>query len=348
VITTVRPVILSGGAGTRLWPLSTESSPKQFLSIRGEPLFEATLKRLRGLESVGPPTVVTGIDHLEAVERAVESASAELASIIIEPVGRNTGPAVVAAALVSDPGEVLVVLPSDHTIADAAAFRSVVKTAVSLASEGALVTFGAEPLRPETGYGYIEKGEPIEGGFRVARFKEKPDHDEAERLVAAKTHLWNSGMFVFTAGRLLEEARLHSPELVTGVVAALPGERSGRIFLDPSFATVTPISLDHAVMEKTDAAVVIPVAVGWSDIGSWQSLWEQSDHDDSGNTLIGDVTVIDVTNSYIHSSSRKVAVAGVDGLVVVETPEALLVVPSSSSQMVRDLVKPLDADRPPD
>jgi mannose-1-phosphate guanylyltransferase/mannose-6-phosphate isomerase len=292
--------------------------------------------------------VVTGIDHLEAVERAVESASAELASIIIEPVGRNTGPAVVAAALVSDPGEVLVVLPSDHTIADAAAFRSVVKTAVSLASEGALVTFGAEPLRPETGYGYIEKGEPIEGGFRVARFKEKPDHDEAERLVAAKTHLWNSGMFVFTAGRLLEEARLHSPELVTGVVAALPGERSGRIFLDPSFATVTPISLDHAVMEKTDAAVVIPVAVGWSDIGSWQSLWEQSDHDDSGNTLIGDVTVIDVTNSYIHSSSRKVAVAGVDGLVVVETPEALLVVPSSSSQMVRDLVKPLDADRPPD
>ncbi|MDP9143990.1 MAG: sugar phosphate nucleotidyltransferase, partial [Actinomycetota bacterium] len=184
----------------------------------------------------------------------------------------------------------------------------------------------------------------IEGGFRVARFKEKPDHDEAERLVAANTHLWNSGMFVFTAGRLLEEARLHSPDLVSGVGAAMPGERSGRIYLDPSFADVTPISLDHAVMEKTDGAVVIPVAVGWTDIGSWQSLWEHSEHDDAGNTLIGDVTVIGVTNSYIHSSSRKVAVAGVDGLVIVETPEALLVVPRSASQVVKDLVNPPKAD----
>lgn len=341
-------MILSGGAGTRLWPLSTESRPKQFLSILGEPLFEATLNRLRGLENVGLPIVVTGIDHLEAVERATERASAELASIIIEPVGRNTAPAVVAAALISDPSEVLVVLPSDHTIADAAAFRSAVKTAVGLAIEGALVTFGAEPSRPETGFGYIEKGEPIEGGFRVDRFKEKPDSDEAERLVAAQTHLWNSGMFVFTAGRLLEEARLHSPDLVAGVGAALPGERSGRILLDPSFANVSPISLDHAVMEKTHAAVVIQIAVGWSDIGSWHSLWEHSEQDDAGNTLIGDVTVIDVTNSYIHSTSRKVAVAGVDGLVVVETPEALLVVPRSDSQLVRDLVKPPDADRPPD
>jgi mannose-1-phosphate guanylyltransferase/mannose-6-phosphate isomerase len=348
VITTVRPVILSGGAGTRLWPLSTESSPKQFLSILGEPLFEATLNRLRGLENVGLPTVVTGIDHLEAVEHAMERASAELASIIIEPVGRNTGPAVVAAALLSDPEEVLVVLPSDHTIADEAAFLSAVQTAVGLATEGALVTFGAEPSRPETGYGYIEKGEPIDGGYRVVRFKEKPDHDEAERLVAGNTHLWNSGMFVFMAGRLLEEARLHNPDLVNGVGAALPAVRSGRILLNPSFANVRAISLDHAVMEKTHAAVVIPVDVGWSDIGSWQSLWEHSEHDDSGNTLIGDVTVIDVTNSYIHSRSRKVAVAGVDGMVVVETPEALLVVPRSSSQLVRDLVKPPDADGSPD
>jgi len=184
VTSIVRPVILSGGAGTRLWPLSTGERPKQFLSLLGEPLFEATLHRLSGLEGVGPVTVVTGGDHLDAVERAADNASVDLASIVIEPVGRNTAPAVVAAALVSDPDDVLVVLPSDHTITDVAAFRTLVANAVSLAVKGALVTFGAEPSRPETGFGYIEKGEAIDGGFRVARFKEKPDLEEAARLVS--------------------------------------------------------------------------------------------------------------------------------------------------------------------
>lgn len=338
-------MILSGGAGTRLWPLSTGERPKQFLSLLGEPLFEATLHRLSGLEGVGPVTVVTGGDHLDAVERAADNASVDLASIVIEPVGRNTAPAVVAAALVSDPDDVLVVLPSDHTITDVAAFRTLVANAVSLAVKGALVTFGAEPSRPETGYGYIEKGEAMDGGFRVARFKEKPDLEEAARLVSGHTHLWNSGMFVFTAGSLLHEARRHSPDLVIGVSAALPSERSGRIFLDESFAEVSSISLDHAVMEKTDGAVVIPMDVGWSDIGSWQSLWELTELDDSGNALVGDVTVVDVTDSYVLSSSRKVAVAGVDGLVVVETPEAVLIVPLAKSQLVRDLVAKWDPDR---
>lgn len=334
----VRPVVLSGGAGTRLWPLSTGDQPKQFLSLLGEPLFEATLARISGLKDVGPITVVTGSDHVDQVERAASNLSLDLDSILIEPVGRNTAAAVTAAALVSDPEDVLVVLPSDHTISDVEAFRSLVGSAVDLAVGGALVTFGAEASRPETGFGYIEKGEPIEVGFRIARFKEKPDAEEAARLSSGNMHLWNSGMFVFTAGRFLEEARLHSPGLVEGVSAALPVERSGRIALDASFGTVASISIDHAVMEKTAHGVVIPMDIGWSDIGSWHSLWELSEHDEFGNTFVGDVTAVDVTNSYIHAGTRKVAVAGVDGIVVVETPDAVLVIPMATSQDVRRLV----------
>ena len=335
---TVRPVILSGGAGTRLWPLSTGKRPKQFLALLGAPLFEATLHRLRGLEGLGPVTVVAGGGHLDAVEEAAANASVELASIVVEPVGRNTAPAVVAAALVSDPDDVLVILPSDHVIADVEAFRSILARAVSLAVDGALVTFGARASRPETGYGYIEKGEAVEGGFRISRFKEKPEAEEAARLVSGNTHLWNSGMFVFTAKRLLQEATKHDPDLVAGIASALPGEREGRILLGDSFADVRSVSLDHAVMEKTDGAVVIPMDVGWNDIGSWQSLWELSALDESGNALIGEVTVVDVSGSYVYSSSRPVAVAGVSDLVVVETPDAVLVVPLGKSQLVRDLV----------
>jgi mannose-1-phosphate guanylyltransferase/mannose-6-phosphate isomerase len=342
---TVRPVVLSGGAGTRLWPLSTADRPKQFLELFGEPLFEATLKRLQGMVGVGPVTVVTGIDHLEQVERAAEIVAVDLASIVIEPVGRNTAAAVVAAAFVSEPDDVLVVLPSDHTITDIESFHTVVETAISLATDGDLVTFGALALRPETGYGYIEMGEPIEGGFRVARFKEKPDASEAARMVESGTHLWNSGMFVFTAGHLLDEARAHSPRLVLDVEEAMPPERSGRVVLDASFASVESISIDHAVMEKTDKAVVIPMDVGWSDIGSWQSVWELTERDDAGNALAGDVTVVDVTDSYVVSTSKKVAVAGVDGLVVVETPEAVLIVSMEKSQLVRDLVHRSEQDR---
>ncbi|MGH8913593.1 MAG: mannose-1-phosphate guanylyltransferase [Acidimicrobiia bacterium] len=345
----IRPVILSGGAGTRLWPLSTEKHPKQFLPLLGEPLFEATLRRVRGLEHLGPITVVTGDGHLGSIDQALENVSAaESATIIIEPAGRNTAPAVLAAALVADRDDVLVVLPSDHVIADVDGFRAAVRHAIALASEGALVIFGVQPTRPETGYGYIEKGEPIDGGYRVARFKEKPEHDEAEQLVAARTHLWNCGMFVFSAGALLEEARRHSPDLVAGVGAALPAGRGDRIRLGPAFADVAAISLDHAVIEKTGRAIVIPVDVGWSDIGSWQSLWELSGHDASGNALVGEVRAVGVTNSYVLSSSRTIAIAGVDGMVVVETPDAVMVLPMSASQKVRELVNPPPAAGPAD
>ncbi|HEY4607052.1 MAG TPA: sugar phosphate nucleotidyltransferase, partial [Acidimicrobiia bacterium] len=302
---TVRPVILSGGAGTRLWPLSTEGSPKQFMRLLGEPLFESTLNRLREVEGVGPVTVVTGADYVDAVERAARRVSMALDSIIIEPAGRNTAPAVIAAALIADPDDVLVVLPSDHVIADGAAFGEAVNQGVNKAVDGALVIFGVEPSRPETGYGYIEKGEAIAGAYRVARFKEKPEVVEAERLAGAGTHLWNCGIFVFTAARVLEEAKGHIPELVGAVEASLPTVENGRIVLDRSFEEVTSISIDHAVMEKTDSAVVIEADFGWSDIGSWQSLWMHSERDPAGNVLAGEVIAVDVTDSYVRSTSRR-------------------------------------------
>jgi mannose-1-phosphate guanylyltransferase/mannose-6-phosphate isomerase len=345
---TVRPVILSGGAGTRLWPLSTDDHPKQFLRLLDQPLFESTLLRLVGMEMVDGPLVVTGRDQLEFVDSASRSSGVELGDVIVEPVGRNTAAAVVAAALVSDPGDVLVVLPADHVIGDQDGFRSAVGQAIALAQDGAMVTFGATPLRPETGYGYLEMGEQIDGAYRVARFKEKPDADEAERLIADGRHLWNSGMFVFTAAHLLDEARAHSPEVVRGVESSLPAERSGRIILGEAFARVPSVSIDHAIMERTSKAVVIPIDVGWSDLGTWRSLWELSRHDQDGNVKVGRVTALDVTNSYLHAGSRRLALAGVDGLIVVETPEVVLVLPMDRSQLVRELAVSPEPELSPD
>jgi mannose-1-phosphate guanylyltransferase/mannose-6-phosphate isomerase len=330
-------VILSGGSGTRLWPLSTTNAPKQFLELLGEPLFEATLGRVDELGLGGTVTVVTGRDQLLAVERSLASKAIEGATVLVEPSGRNTAPAVVAAALISDPDDVLVVLPSDHVITDSPAFGDAVSKAVALAGDGALVTFGVEPSRPETGYGYIEKGEPVGSGFRVDRFKEKPDEGEAARLAGDGRHLWNSGMFVFGAGQILSEARRQVPEILTGVVAALPAETAGTITLGEIFSDIPATSIDHAVMENAANSVVVPLDAGWSDVGSWHSVWELSERDGNGNSLNGDVVAVDVTDTYVRSGSKTVAVAGVTGLVVVVTPDVVLVVPKEKSQMVRDL-----------
>ncbi len=334
---TVRPVILSGGAGTRLWPLSTEDRPKQFLGLLGETLFELALRRLEAIDGLAPATVVTRREHLELVNASSRASGVALGRVVVEPVGRNTAAAVIAAALLSDPEDVLIVLPSDHLISDLQRFRTAVGDAIALARDGYLVTFGAAPTRPEIGYGYIESGPRVGAGFRVARFKEKPDIEEAARLHADGRHYWNSGMFVFTAAGILAEGRRSSPEIVSGVESALPEQRNGTIHLGESFAGVPSVSIDHAIMERTSKAAVIPIDVGWSDVGSWESLWEHSERDMSGNVITGDVVVTEVTNSYVHSSSRMVAVPGVDGLVVVETPDAVLVSPKDRSQLVKDL-----------
>ena len=341
----VRPVILSGGAGTRLWPLSTESQPKQFLDLLGGSLFEATLTRLDGLPGVTPALILTGAQHVEAVERAVTAVGVAIESVVVEPQGRNTAPAVMAAALLADPDDVLVVLPADHLIEDRLGFVAAVETAVSIAREGALVLFGVVPTRSETGYGYIETGAGAGAALEVAAFVEKPDLEHAERFVSDGSHLWNSGMFVFTARAILDQANAIRPDLLEHVRAAVPGRRTARVDLAPGFADVESISIDHAVMEHTDRSLVLPIDVGWSDVGSWEAVWESSAKDASANVLVGGVTAVESSGSYVHATSRLVAVAGIEDLVVVETADAVLVMPRRASQLVREIVAVL-AEQP--
>jgi mannose-1-phosphate guanylyltransferase/mannose-6-phosphate isomerase len=339
-------VILSGGSGTRLWPLSTRDSPKQFLDLLGQTLFEATLARAASLPGAAPSLIATGADHLDAVERAVEAAGFEIRAVLVEPAGRNTAPAVVAAALVANPEDVLVVMPADHVIADQAGFETAVAIAVEIARSGSIVLFGVPPTRPETGYGYIETGDADGNGFRVAQFKEKPEPQVAEEYLADGRHLWNSGMFVFTARVILEECEALEPDIVSSVRRALQPERGARIELGPQFLDAPSMSIDYAVIERTSRAVVVPVDIGWSDVGSWQAVWEAVPRDERGNALAGDVLVDEVTGSYVRATSRRVAVVGVDDLVVVETEDAVLVVPLAQSQRVRDVVDRIEAGDP--
>lgn len=258
--------------------------------------------------------------------------------IIVEPDGRNTAPAAMAAALASSPDDVLVILPSDHLIADEEAFRTRVRQAAEIAARGNILTFGVLPSRAETGYGYIERGEPVDSAYRVSRFKEKPSPDEAVILANDGRHLWNSGIFVVPAGLLIEEAARLAPEILTGVRSSLTEPDGDLLRLGEDFAGVEKISLDHAVMEKTRAALVIPIDVGWDDVGSFQALWAVSDKDEHDNAISGDVLASDVSGSLILAGSRRVAVVGLEDVVVVETPEAVLVLPRSRSQDVKGLI----------
>jgi mannose-1-phosphate guanylyltransferase/mannose-6-phosphate isomerase len=305
-------------------------------------LFGRTLRRLDGLDGLQAPIVVTGADYLAITNDAIAESGERTSVLIAEPAGRNTAPAVLAAALVAEPSDVLVVLPSDHLVSDEDGFREAVRTAVNLAEEGRLVTFGITPDRPETGFGYIEAGEDLGDCFRLARFMEKPASDVAEQIWDDGTHLWNSGMFVFQARTVIAETEKHRPELAAAVRRALPSDRGPVVNLSPDFANVESISIDYAVMEHTSRGVVIPIDVGWADVGSYQTLLEVSDTDSAGNATSGDVSLLNVANSYVHGVSRKIVVAGLDGVVVVETPEGVLVVPVEHSQIVRDLVGLLD------
>ena len=332
-------MILSGGAGTRLWPLSVPDRPKQFLDLIGEPLFVQALHRLDGLEAAGDPVIVTGQDHLDLVEDAIERAGIVVHRILAEPIGRNTAPALIAAAMSVAPDEILVVLPSDHLIDDQDAFLQAVSSAVDLAARSVLVTFGVTPDRAETGYGYIEAGSGVGDGLQVIRFKEKPEESDAHAMASDGRHYWNSGMFVFRAETLLAEAHTHAAGLVDGVKSALGDISRQVIVLGPEFEGIEAISIDIAVMEFTKNAVMVPIDVGWTDVGTWHSLWQASPKDARGNVIVGDVTAIDVTGSYLSSSGRKIAVAGVDDIVLVETPETVLIVARDSAQKVKDLAE---------
>lgn len=298
-----------------------------------------TLERVVGLSGVRGAVIVTGSRHLDLIRRELSASAATVETILVEPQARNTAPAAIAAALVASPDDVVLILPSDHLIADLDGFHEGVARAVSLASSGGIVTFGIKPTRPETGFGYIEMGDAIGEGFAVKTFKEKPSEPDAVEMVADGRHLWNSGMFVARADHLLDEAERHCPEILESVSASLPGRPLGEVDLGSEFAMAEAISIDYAIMERTDRSMVVPLDVGWDDIGSYRSLHAVSPRDEQGNHISGEVIVSNVRGSYIHATSRPLVVAGLEDVVVVETPDGVLVVPLGYSQDVGDLQK---------
>ncbi|RRN53998.1 mannose-1-phosphate guanylyltransferase/mannose-6-phosphate isomerase [Pseudoxanthomonas sp. SGNA-20] len=342
------PVILSGGSGTRLWPLSREAYPKQFLPLLGgDSLLQATWRRVAPL-ATQPPIVVANVDHRFMVAEQLRQAGCTPGTVLLEPVGRNTAPAIAAAALqaVADGGDpLLLVLPSDHVIRDAAAFRDAVHQATIAAEEGRLVTFGIVPGGPETGYGYIKAG-PGEGARPVEQFVEKPDLAKAREYVAAGAYYWNSGMFLFRASRYLQELERLQPEMLATCRAAFEGARRDEDFvrLDAtSFSACPSDSIDYAVMEKTTAATVVPLDVGWNDVGSWAALWEVAEQDGEGNAHHGDVISIGCRNTLAWGDGRLVALLGLEDIVVVDTDDTLLVAHKDRVQEVKEIVTRLKA-----
>jgi mannose-1-phosphate guanylyltransferase/mannose-6-phosphate isomerase len=340
----LRPVILSGGAGTRLWPLSTPDVPKQFTPLFGaDSLFALTLRRLEAIPDLDGVVVVTGERFVPLVDRELAPTPLDV-SLLVEPEPRSTAPAAIAAARMSRPEDVILLLPADHLIADVVGFAKAIAVAADVATKGLIVTFGIIPSRPETGYGYMEKGEPDGAVHVVARFKEKPDEAEAVEMAGDGRHLWNSGMFVACAETILEEAAKLCPDVLDAVTRSLPTGSSTVTRLGEAFKSAPSISFDHAIMEHTQVARVLDVDFGWSDVGSYDSLLQASERDAAGNHTSGDVTLSDVTGSYVKATSREVVVAGLDEVVVVETPDAVLVLPLDRAQDVRDLQRRVIGD----
>jgi mannose-1-phosphate guanylyltransferase / mannose-6-phosphate isomerase len=346
------PVILSGGSGTRLWPLSRSSLPKQLLALHGSrTMIQETVLRAR-LPEAAPPILICNDDHRFMVAEQMQEIGVQPGAIVLEPEGRNTAPAAAVAALVageSDPEAVILLLPSDHVVADAEAFGKAVTAAVRAAQAGNIVTFGMKPTAPETGYGYIERGpaiETLDGAFRVARFVEKPDAATAAGYLADGRYFWNSGMFVFRADVMLEELERHAPTIMPAVREAVGKSVRDLDFIRldaASFAQAPNISIDYAVMEHTTRAALVPCSIGWNDVGSWSSLWEIQGQDEFGNVFQGDVLAYDTKGSFVHSEKMLTAVVGVRDLVVVATKDAVLVSPKNRTQDVKAIVDRLKA-----
>jgi mannose-1-phosphate guanylyltransferase/mannose-6-phosphate isomerase len=344
------PVILCGGSGTRLWPLSRTHYPKQFLRLVDDrSLLQNTLLRLEGLPGLGRAIAVANAHHRFLLAEQLQEIGVE-ADILLEPVARNTAPAVACAALRalgSDGDAVLLVLPSDHVIADVPAFHRAVLAGLPHAREGRLVTFGILPTRPETGYGYIRRGAPVEGGFMIDRFVEKPDTQTAESWLATGDYFWNSGMFLFRADAYLAALERGNPAMANAARQSVEAARTDLDFIrldEKAFAASPSDSIDYAVMEKTRDGVVIPLDAGWNDIGAWDALVRSHSPDEAGNLLRGDVLASDTRNSTLFSESRFIAAVGIDDLVVVETQDAVLVAHKSKAQDVRHIVGHLKQD----
>ena len=345
------PVILSGGSGTRLWPLSRELYPKQLLSLVGKgTMLQETLARLDGLEQVSAPVVVCNESHRFLVAEQLRQVKTSASAILLEPIARNTAPAVAVAALAalqglkSDEDAVLLILPADHVIRDVAAFQAAVQLGLKAAESGQLVTFGVVPAKPETGYGYIRRGEGGGPAYPVAEFVEKPNFETAQEYVSSGRYYWNSGMFMFRARVFLEELRLYAPAMHDACVKAFAASKHDLDFTRlpvAEFSASPSDSIDYAVMEKTRKAVVVPLEAGWSDVGSWSALHEAIPADAQGNVSIGDVLSSDSRGCYLHSTSRLVATVGLQDHVVIETKDAVMVAPKDRVQDVKNLVNEL-------
>lgn len=341
------PVILAGGSGSRLWPLSRKSTPKQFLSLLGQEnsMLQQTLTRLSALPH-GHPIVISNEDHRFLVAEQLRASGFDHSRIILEPVSRNTAPAVaLAAATVADDDPVLLVLSADHHIADTQAFQAAISRAVKLAEEGHLVTFGITPTRPETGYGYIRKGTPHhEDSWQIDAFVEKPDLATAQAYLDQGNHLWNSGIFMFRASRYLDELERHAPKIHHQCLAAVQGMVADADFCRIPLAVFSECpedSIDYAVMEKVSSALTIELDAGWSDIGSWEALWEVAPKDAQGNHTRGDVITEDTNQSLVAAHHRLVATLGVNNLAIVETRDAVLIADKSRSQEVKQVIAQL-------
>ena len=353
------PVILSGGSGTRLWPLSRKHRPKQFLPVVDEfTLFQSTILRLQGITELEAPVVVCNEEHRFMVAEQLRECDLPHQGILLEPIGRNTAPAIALAAFhicAQHRDANLLVLPADHVIRDTLALHHAIGVAQQAANDGFLVTFGIVPNKPETGYGYIQQGETINtyrgSTHRVAAFVEKPDITTAEHYLASGEYLWNSGMFLFRASRFLEELARWQPEVLGACQQALLKDAHDLDFIrvcPDAFATCPNISVDYAVMEKTMDAVVVPLDAGWNDVGAWSAVWEDGKQDQDGNVLRGDALIHNAHNNLVHTEHRLVALVGVDDLVVIDTKDATLVARRDQVQDVKKIVDQLNVKNRPE
>ncbi|WP_281560865.1 mannose-1-phosphate guanylyltransferase/mannose-6-phosphate isomerase [Thalassomonas sp. RHCl1] len=343
------PVILCGGSGTRLWPLSRKQHPKQFIKLtNGFTMVQNTIKRLP--ENVQSPIFICNEEHRFIVAEQAREVSVEAKSILLEPVGRNTAPAIALAAITAlkeNKDAVLLVLASDHNIKDEEMFRQAAQSAYGLAMQDKLVTFGIVPSNPHTGYGYIKRGDelsPQASQYKVSEFVEKPDEATAKTYVDSGEYYWNSGMFVFKASKFLSELKTFRPDIFEACERAMQDVADDLDFTrvnKAAFEACPDESVDYAVMEHTEHAVVVPLDAGWSDVGSWSALWEESERDANNNAIRGDVLTESTTNSYIQASDRLVSSIGLDNIVIIDTPDALLVANKDDVQNVKGIVDKL-------